>query len=87
MKAVYPAQFTVENEGGYFVQFVDFPEAMTDGETMEEAELNAREALSGIIGFRLDHNQEIPDPSPIEGSNIRGIAPDTQVQAALLIRK
>jgi antitoxin HicB len=86
MKPVYPARFNKEDEGGFFVQFIDIPEAMTDGETMEEAELNAREALSGVLGFRLDNNQEIPEPSIHEGDDIRYIAPDAQVQAAILIR-
>ncbi len=87
MKPVYPAWFTKEAKGGYVVQFVDIPEAMTDGETMEEAEMNAREALSGVLGYKLDSNQEIPSPSTVEDINIRYIVPDAQVQAAILIRK
>lgn len=87
MKLIYPARFQKEPEGGYFVQFIDIPEAMTDGDTIEEAELNAREALSGILGFRLDNGQEIPYPSLAEGDDVRLIAPDAQVQSALLIRK
>lgn len=86
MKPVYPARFSKEEEGGYFIQFIDIPEAMTDGETMEEAELNAREALSGVLGFRLDNNQEIPTPSTHGGDDVRYVAPDAQIQAAILIR-
>jgi hypothetical protein len=46
MKPVYPAKFEKDRDGGYFVQFIDIPEAMPDGKNREEAELNAREALA-----------------------------------------
>ncbi|MFZ5799576.1 MAG: type II toxin-antitoxin system HicB family antitoxin [Thermodesulfobacteriota bacterium] len=87
MKPVYPAKFEKDRDGGDFVQFIDISEGTTDGETREEAELNAREALSGILDYRLDSGAEIPDPSPVTGPDIIGFAPDAQAQAALLIRK
>ena len=87
MKPIYPAKFVKDQDGGYFVQFIDIPEAMTDGETREEAELNARDALNGILGYLLDSGKDIPDPSSTTGPDITGIVPDAQVQAALLIRK
>jgi antitoxin HicB len=87
MKPIYPARFELQSEGGYLVQFIDLPEVLTEGATLEEAELNAQEALSGILEFRLDENQEIPDPSPISDGNVRYVSPDTQIQAALLVRK
>jgi antitoxin HicB len=84
MKPVYPARFSKEDEGVCFVQFIDIPEAMTDGETMEEAELNAREALSRELGFKLDNNLEIPVPSPHEGDDIRYIVPDARCRRLFL---
>jgi predicted RNase H-like HicB family nuclease len=56
---------------------------MTEGATLEEAEVNAQEALSGILEFRLDENQDIPDPSVITDENVRYVSPDAQIQAAL----
>ena len=61
MKPIFPARFELQPEGGYLVQFIDLPEVMTEGATLEEAELNAQEALSGILEYRLDQNQDIPD--------------------------
>lgn len=87
MKPIYPARFELQPEGGYLVQFVDFPEVMTEGATMEEAELNAQEAHSGILECRHDENQDIPDPAVIADENVRYISPDAQIQAALLVRK
>lgn len=87
MKPSYPARFELQAEGGYLVQFIDLPEVMTEGGSLEEAELNAQEALSGILEYRLDENQEIPDPTVITDEAVRYIAPDAQIQAALLVRK
>lgn len=87
MKPIFPARFEIQPEGGYVVQFIDLSEVMTEGATMEEAELNAQEALSGILEYRLDENQDIPDPAVIDDENIRYISPDAQIQAALLVRK
>ena len=87
MKPIYPARFELQPEGGYLVQFIDLPEVMTEGTTLEEAELNAQEALSGILEYRLDENQDIPDPADITDENVRYISPDAQIQAALLVRK
>ena len=59
---------------------------MTDGETLDEALFNASEALSGILGWMLDENQPIPDPSPAGDGRVL-VAPDARTQAALLIRR
>lgn len=59
---------------------------MTDGETLDEALFNASEALSGILGWMLDENQPIPDPSPAGDGRVL-VAPDARTQAALLIHR
>ncbi len=64
MDARIPAVLEPEESGGFFVRFVDVKGAMTDGGTLDEARFNASEALSGILGWMLDENQPIPDPSP-----------------------
>lgn len=45
-RAVYPAIFHKEEEGGYWVEFPDLPGCHTDGETLEEAFLMAGDALN-----------------------------------------
>ena len=75
-----------EESGGFSIHFVDVEGALTDGETLDEALFNASEALSGILGWMLDENKPIPDPSPA-GDGMYLIAPDARTQAALLIRR
>jgi len=87
MKIEYPAKIQPEEDGTFFVSFPDIPEALTQGETMEEALFNASEVLTLSMEYRLDEEQEIPDPSDIVGDNIYLIAPIAKVQSAMLIRK
>jgi antitoxin HicB len=45
------------------VQFVDFYEAFTEGDTMEKALFNAAEVLTLTLQGRMDEGQDIPEPS------------------------
>jgi len=86
MEILYPATITQEDDGAFFVQFVDLPDTFTEGQTMEEALFNAAEVLSGMLAWRLDNGKDIPVPS----QNVAGthaIAPDAKTQAALLVRQ
>ena len=87
MKVEYPARIEKDDGGIYFVSFPDIEEAITQGETMEEALFNAAEVLSLVLEHRLDENMEIPEPSALTGENIYMIAPAAGVQAAVLVRK
>jgi len=85
MKIEYPANIVQGEDGRYVVQFVDFEEAFTEGESLEEVQFNASEVLSAIIAFRVDHGQEIPMPT-LEIIDAHYIPPDAKTQAALLFR-
>lgn len=61
----YPAEYT-KNGDGYFLQFIVFPSAATEGKTKEEMMENARDVLSLVIGSRIDDNKDIPEPSKIK---------------------
>src|SRR3989339_505869 len=52
MKFSYPYTAAPQEGGGYFVQFLDFEEAFTEGATLEEAAFNAAEVLSGVLAHR-----------------------------------
>ena len=81
----YPAIIEPQESGGFFVQFVDLEDTFTEGETYEEALFNAAEALSAMMGWRVDGNRTIPEPSQgVEGAVY--VAPDAKTQAALLVR-
>lgn len=86
MNVAYPYTTTFEDDQTYFVQFHDIEEAFTQGETLEEAAFNAAEVLTGILAYRLEHNQEIPSPSPVQAGDSLAL-PGVEVQSALLLRQ
>jgi antitoxin HicB len=57
MEYIFDARFESDPDGGFIVTFPDVPEAITAGETREEALANATEALGlalrGIASFGL----------------------------------
>lgn len=64
---IYPATFTPdEAEGGFVVTFRDLPEAITQGETLEEALAEAMDCLEEAIANRIVMGLLIPLPTPIE---------------------
>ncbi len=87
MKPLFPALIDQDESGMFFVRFPDLDEAITEGETMDEALFNAREVLSLTIESRLDEGIEVPLPGQITGKNIHMIVPVARVQAALLINQ
>lgn len=64
-KYVYPAVFTPEG-GGYTVNFPDFESCYTDGETLEEAMVNASDVLCLTLYDMEEAGKEIPSPSSVK---------------------
>lgn len=48
--------------GGYLVEYPDIPGCMSDGETIEEAIANGREALRDCIDVFRESGRKIPKP-------------------------
>ncbi|MCX6627581.1 MAG: type II toxin-antitoxin system HicB family antitoxin, partial [Candidatus Solibacter sp.] len=74
-------QFTVrplsrEEGGGYLVEYLDIPGCMSDGETIEEAIMNGREALHDCIEVFKESGRKIPKPT-IEAAQWRQRLPRT----------
>lgn len=86
MKLLYPATFEPQPDGGFTVLFQDFPEAITEGDTEDEAMLHAQEVLSLSLRGRIEDGQPIPAPGMAKGKAIRWVAPDAQSQSAALLR-
>ena len=59
----YPAIFHNDEKGGYWISFPDFPECMTQGETMEEAYEMAVEAMGLCSDDRLRNEESLPEVS------------------------
>lgn len=86
MKIEYPAIFDPADEGGYTITFPDFPEAISEGDTLEEANYNATEVLDLTLKSRMEDNELIPIPHSKTGDKVYMIAPDVNIQAALLVK-
>lgn len=64
----YPATLTKQSEGGYLVQFPDFPEAITQGETIADALTEAIDCLEEAIANRIEMKLDIPSPRQLKKS-------------------
>lgn len=85
MNVLYPAIFEYDkSEKRYTVSFPDLPEAITEGETLEEAFFNASEVLTLTLEGRVDEGIDIPRPSRRKHTKL--IAPSARAQAALLLK-
>ena len=62
MSYAYPAVFEKDGDG-YFVFFPDLKGCHTYAETMEEAALNAKEALELYIEVFLEDKRPLPEPT------------------------
>ena len=67
----YPVTLTPDTiDGGFVVTFRDLPEAITQGETMAEALIEAADALEEAIAGRSRRGDPIPEPSPVPGDRM-----------------
>ncbi|CRY80152.1 type II toxin-antitoxin system HicB family antitoxin [Yersinia intermedia] len=60
----YPVKLQKDGDG-YFVSFPDIPEALTQGETREEALEMARDALVLAFDFYFEDNRPVPLPGEL----------------------
>lgn len=65
----YPVDLQPDS-GGYVVSFPDIPEALTQGDTREEALAMALDALITAFDFYFEDNQAIPLPSEVTGDYV-----------------
>jgi antitoxin HicB len=68
------APLTNEDGGGFLISFPDLPGCMSDGETIEEAVANGRDAFSAWISAVADQGKPIPKPTakPAEMQEVSG---------------
>ena len=53
---------TKEEGGGFLISYPDFSECVSDGETIEEAITNGKDALAATIDTLKEHGFPVPKP-------------------------
>jgi antitoxin HicB len=62
----YPATLTPDPNGGFTVTFRDVPEAITEGDSREEALLRAADARESALAMYIAAKEPLPSPSKAE---------------------
>ena len=80
----YPVKLTKEKDGGYLVRFCDFPEAVTQGESLEDALNEAADCLEEAVANRIEMRLDIPVPSALKRAQHLVSVPATLAAKATL---
>jgi antitoxin HicB len=83
MRYAYPYELLPQPEGGFAVAFPDVPEAITQGETADEATEMAEDALVTALSFYTDSGQPLPRPSAARGRLLAYVPPLVAAKLAL----
>jgi predicted RNase H-like HicB family nuclease len=62
----YPAIIEGDAQTGYSVFFPDLPGCTSGGDTLQEAALNAEDALAGHVDLMLQAGETLPEPSVLD---------------------
>lgn len=81
----YPVKLTKQKEGGYLVQFPDLPEAITQGDNMEDALNEALDCLEEAIAYRIISKLDIPAPSQKKKSKYISLSTTFAAKLALYL--
>ncbi len=82
----YPATLTPDEDGGFVVTFRDLPEAITQGDTLDAALLEAADCLEEAVAGRIDDGLDIPAPSPRQkGESLVAVPLQMAMKAALYL--
>ena len=83
----YPVTITPDKlDGGYVVTFRELPEAITQGETVEECLIEAADCLEEAVAGRIRRGDELPYPSKRKkGEKLVSVPIQTAMKAALYL--
>jgi len=75
-----------KQDGGYVVTCRDLPEAITQGNSVEDALVEAADALEEAIAARIDDGREIPEPTAKKrGERSVSVPPSMALKAAVYL--
>jgi antitoxin HicB len=81
----YPARFAPAKEGGFVVTFRDIPEAITQGDSLDEAMAMAEDVLVSAMDFYYEDRRPVPVPSaPKRGDRLVELPPSVAAKVMLL---
>ena len=82
---IYPVTLTPDEiDGGFTVMFRDVPEAITQGDTVEQCLIEAADCLEEAIAGRIRRGDELPAPSKCKKSEkLVPVPMQTAMKAAL----
>ncbi len=66
----YPATLIPDPGGGFTVTFRDVPEAITEGDSREEALLHAEDALESALAMYVATKEPLPAPSAAQPGEV-----------------
>jgi antitoxin HicB len=70
MQYKIPLVLAPQPEGGYTVTSPVFPELVTEGETVEEALENVKDALAAVVEIYQDSGRPLPKDTQVMNLNI-----------------
>jgi antitoxin HicB len=84
-RMIYPVQLTPDNvDGGFTVTCRDFPEVITQGDTLNDCLVEAADCLEEAIASRIKRVADIPEPSaPLNGEQLVAVPLSMSLKAAL----
>lgn len=81
----FPVHLEAQEEGGYVVTFPDIPEAITQGEDVEDALLHAADVLESALDYYIEEGLPIPAPSkPKRGQRLVELPASLSAKVLLL---
>jgi antitoxin HicB len=83
MRYAYPYDAEPQPEGGWTVTFPDVPEAITQGDTPEDVEAMAEDALVTALSFYTGDSKPLPRPSPAHNRPLAIVPPLVAAKLAL----
>lgn len=83
MQFIYKANVEADPDGGFIVTFNDVPEAITHGESREEAMTNAQEALGLALRGIVQDERPLPEPETRDGIPV-AVDPEDAIKLAVI---
>ncbi len=82
----YPVKLKADKDGGFVVTCRDLPEAITQGDTVEEALREAEGAVQAAVEGRIEDGLKIPEPTHAKrGERLVATPVTTALKAAVYL--